>query len=144
MTGVPELLTFRHTVTFGDTNAVGNVYFSNYFALQGKYREEALARFYPEFVAEFERGFGLITEFAHMDFDQEAVLFDQLLTTMYIVGLSRTRIEFRFEFRRASDGALLATGSQAVIYVSPERRPALMPDGLFDQAERYMRAHAPA
>ena len=69
---MPKYFEHKHLVTFGDTNVVGNVYFANYFHWQGECREALMAEKYPEFENDLRRGFGLITDFAHMDFLYEA------------------------------------------------------------------------
>jgi enediyne biosynthesis thioesterase len=124
-------------VTFGDTNAAGNVYFANYFRWQGECREALLAQAYPEFAQDLEKGFGMVTEFAHMDFSREAVLFDRLVVEMSVTSLSRTRIEFHFDFLRESDGERLCSGKQAVVWINAKQRPSLMPDALYEQIERF-------
>ena len=127
----------RYLVTFGDTNVVGNVYFAHYFRWQGECRESLMAEGYPEFHDDLRRGFNLVTEFAHMDFLYEARLFDRVLARMTVSSLSRTRIEFEFEFIRERDNSLLARGKQAVIWTNRQHRPALMPDKLYDNIVSY-------
>jgi enediyne core biosynthesis thioesterase len=128
---------YRHLVTFGDTNTAGSVYFAKYFAWQGEYRERLLAQFYPEFANDLKRGFGMTTEFAHQDFFSEATLFEQLLIRLTVTALTRSRIEFEFEFIREQDSRLLARGKQAVIWTNPQHHPSLMPDKLYDATASY-------
>jgi enediyne biosynthesis thioesterase len=128
---------YRHLVTFGDTNTAGSVYFANYFAWQGECRERLLAQFYPEFTSDLKQGFGMTTEFARQDFFSEAALFDQIVVRLTITALTRSRIEFEFEFVREQDGRLLGRGAQAVIWTNPQHRPSLMPDKLYEAAAHY-------
>lgn len=128
---------YRHLVTFGDTNAAGNVYFAQYFHWQGECRERLLAQYYPDFARDLARGFGMATEFAHQDFHAEATLFDVVLIRMRAAASSRSRIEFEFEFVRERDGKLLACGRQAVVWVNEHHRPSLMPDALYEATARY-------
>jgi enediyne core biosynthesis thioesterase len=130
---------YRHLVTFGDTNTAGSVYFARYFAWQGECREKLLAQFYPEFAEDLHQGFTLITESAHLDFFGEAALFDPVLTRLTVTGLTRSRIEFEFEFLRERDGKLLAHGRQAVIWTNRQHRPSLMPDKLYEATATYFR-----
>lgn len=129
----------RHVVTFQDTNMVGNVYFSNYFKLMGETREIVMIDHYPEMVDDLKLGFGMATEFAHIDFKKEAFLFDIILVKMSIEELSRTRIQFGFEFINEKTGVLLATGQQAVIWMNQQHRPSIMPDKLFEAADNHMK-----
>ena len=127
----------RHLVTFGDTNTAGSVYFTKYFEWQGECREKLLAQFYPEFANDLKKGFGMTTEFAHQDFISEAVLFDQILIRLSVAALTRSRIEFEFQFVREQDNRLLGRGSQAVIWTNPQHRPSLMPDKLYEATKTY-------
>ena len=103
-------LEYRHKITFIETNAVGNVYFSHYFALMGKARDVALEQFLPDVETYLKQGFGLITEYAHIDFAHEGRLYDALLIRMGCLALSRTRIEFEFELVREKDSTCCARG----------------------------------
>ncbi len=128
---------YDHLVTFGDTNTAGSVYFAKYFSWQGEFRERLLAQFYPEFADDLRRGFSMITESAHLDFFGEAALFDRILARLTVTSLTRSRIEFAFEFTRKQDGKLLAHGHQGVIWTNQQRRPSLMPDKLFETTATY-------
>ena len=128
---------YSHLVTFGDTNTVGSVYFAKYIAWQGECREKLLAQFYPEFAQDLKHGLGMTTEFAHQDFFSEATLFNQLLIRLTVTALTRSRIEFEFEFVREQDGQLLGRGRQAVIWTNSQHRPSLMPDKLYDATASY-------
>ena len=128
---------YKHLVTFDDTNSTGNVYFARYFQWMGTCREIITAEHYPEIVDDIKRGFGFATEFAHIDYHHESFLFDVVLVRMTINSLSRTRLEFGFEFINQKTSALLATGKQAVVWVNPQHRPSLMPDKLYDNATEY-------
>jgi enediyne biosynthesis thioesterase len=123
---------YRHLVTFGDTNSAGSVYFANYFGWQGEARERLLAQFYPEFAEDLHHGFTMITQTAHLDFFGEAALFDEVLIRLTVTSLTRSRIEFEFEFLREKDSRLLAHGRQAVIWTNQQRRPSIMPDRLYE------------
>jgi enediyne biosynthesis thioesterase len=124
-------------VTFADTTAAGSVYFAKYLAWQGECREKLLAEFYPEFAQDLRQGFGMTTEFVHQDFFSEATLFTLLRIKLTVTGLTRSRIEFEFEFVREPDGQLLGRGKQAVIWTSPQHRPSLMPDKLYHATADY-------
>ena len=128
---------YRHLVTFDDTNSVGNVYFAKFFQWMGSCREVITAEHYPELVTDIKRGFGFATEFAHIDYAQECFLFDKILIKMKVTDLSRTRIEFSFDFVNEKTNATIATGKQAVVWVNPQHRPSIMPDKLYDSIVEY-------
>ena len=127
----------RRLVTFGDTNTAGSVYFAHYLAWQGECREQLLAQFYPEFTQDLKRGFTMTTEFVHQDFFSEATLFDQVLIRLTVTALTRSRIEFEFEFVREPDGKVIGRGRQAVIWTNAQHHPSLMPDKLYEATASY-------
>ena len=90
-----------------------------------------MAQFYPEFEEDLRHGFSMVTEFAHVDFSLESRLFDEVVVRMTVPALSRTRIEFEFEYILAKDSALLAKGRQAVIWVNSQHRPSFLPPKLY-------------
>ena len=128
---------YHHLVTFDDTNSVGNVYFARFFQWMGSCREVITAEHYPELVTDIKRGFGFATEFAHIDYAKECFLFDKILIKMKVTDLSRTRIEFTFDFVDENKNSTIASGKQAVIWVNPQHRPSIMPDKLYDSIVEY-------
>ncbi len=128
---------YHITVTFQDTNVFGNVYFSKYFEWQGKVREQLLFENYPEIINDLKSGNGFATEYAHVDFKQEAFVFDVIEIKTTVSDLSRTRIEFTFDYYNKSNNLLLAQGRQAVVWVNSQHRPSLMPDELYDRVVGY-------
>ncbi|MCB2219790.1 MAG: acyl-CoA thioesterase [Bacteroidetes bacterium] len=132
-----KYLDYEHLVTFSDTNSYGNVYFSKYIDLQGTVREKFLYDNLPGIVEELNSGNFFVTEFAHIDYKNEAILFDTIVVRMTIIDLSRTRIEFQFDYFNKKTNVLLAQGKQAVVWVNAQHRPALMPDELYDKVVGY-------
>jgi len=128
---------YRHLVTFDDTNSAGNVYFAQYFKWMGKCRELILAEYYPEIISDMKKGFGFATEFAHIDFAKECFLYDNILVRMTIADLTRTRVEFDFQFINEKDAGVVATGKQAVIWVNAGHHPSLMPDKLYNLSKEH-------
>lgn len=135
---------FRHLVTFTDTNIVGNVYYAQYVQWMGKCREEIIAQHYPEISDDIKNGFGFATEYVHMDYMSESFLFDPVLVKMFVADLTRTRIEFIFEFYNEKSGKQLAVGSQAIVWVNSQHRPSLMPDKVYDSAVEFFEIPASA
>ena len=70
-------------------------------------------------------------------FAHEGRLYDALLVRKGCLALSRTRIEFEFEFIREQDSTSLCKGRCAIIWVNSQHRPAIMPDSLYDGTVEY-------
>lgn len=123
---------YRHQLNAIEANVDGNIHFAHYFALMGKCRDHALQAMLPNAEAYRKKGFSLITESAHIDFAREGKSPDQVLVQMGCRSLSRTRMEFEFEFIHEQDGTLLGKGRNANIWVNPQRHPAVMPEELYN------------
>ncbi len=130
-------------VSFQDTNVVGNVYFAQYFAWQGKCREAFLREHTPQILDDFKAGFGIITKDAQCQFVREARAFDELLIEMFLDDLTPLSVTMRFDYyRRESTGrVLLAQGSQSTMWVNPEHRLSVMPDYLYRAIQDYAQGH---
>lgn len=126
-------------VSFQDTNVVGNVYFAQYFAWQGKCREAFLREHAAQILDDFKAGFGIITKDAQCQFVREARAFDELLIEMFLDDLTPLSVTMRFDYyRRESTGrVLLAQGSQSTMWVNPEHRLSVMPDYLYRAIQDY-------
>lgn len=120
-------------VSFQDTNVVGNVYFAQYFAWQGKCRESFLREFAPQILDDFKVGFGIITKDAQCQFVREARAFDDVQIDMFLDDLTPLSVTMRFDYYRREQAGrvLLAQGSQSTMWVNPEHRLAVMPDYLY-------------
>ncbi len=135
----PDLSQYHHHPDFSGTNPGGtgdSSHFSHYFALMEKCRNDALEELLPNAERYLGQGFGLITEYARIDFANEQCLFDHVVVRMECLALSRTRMELGFEFIRESDGTVLCRGRNAIVWVNPQRHPAIMPEELYRNAAR--------
>jgi enediyne biosynthesis thioesterase len=111
--------TVRRTVTFEDTNLVGNVYFANYVRWQGHCREAFLHAHVPEILAAMRRGLRLVTTRCACDFYIELEVFDEVELRMFLERQEQNRLALIFEYVRTSRGAdeLVARGSQEVAFL---------------------------
>ncbi|HWJ92114.1 MAG TPA: acyl-CoA thioesterase [Flavisolibacter sp.] len=90
---------FRHSVSFGETNLVGNVYFTNFLVWQGACREMFLYENCPEIVREIQGGtLALVTIHCSCDYLGELRAFDQILILMELLAVSANRVRMRFEY----------------------------------------------
>ena len=62
---------YRTTVTIGDTNLFQNMYFANYFKVQGRVRELWVHECVPNAVKHLSEGLILITKSAHCDYKKD-------------------------------------------------------------------------
>lgn len=107
----------RHVVTFEDTNAIGNVYFTNFFKWQGKCREYFLLEKAPETFAQLRQGaLRMVTAHASCDYLEEAVAGDALVVRMGLGRYLPFGVSLSFEF--ASEvGEVIARGRQDIKFL---------------------------
>lgn len=107
---------YRHTVSFQETNLVGNVYYTNHLAWQGRCREMFLRDHAPEVIGELSRGLALATVRCACEYFSELTAFDEVAVRMRLLELVQNRITLTFEYWRLKGGneELVARGEQQV------------------------------
>lgn len=110
-----------HTVSFEETNLVGNVYYANHLRWQGRCREMFLRDHCPEVLAELRQGLALVTLRVSCEYLAELEAFDVVRLSMGLAGLAQNRIDLVFDYHRldaAGDGSTrevpCARGEQSV------------------------------
>ncbi|MBS0536823.1 MAG: acyl-CoA thioesterase [Proteobacteria bacterium] len=130
------VFTWPHTVTFGETNVMGNVYFARHFEWQGDCREMFLKTYCPGIVSEFTRDLRLVTLNAHAEFFDELFAFDEIELRMRLGFLQQHRIGLRFDtVKKDGNGwSQAASGAQDVACMrlrGGKLEPAAIPSDLF-------------
>lgn len=122
--------TFDHLkiVTIGDSNAMQNVYFADYFALQGTVRELWVKNCVPNGIQHFRNGLLLSTKSAHCEYRKPFYVFDAILCRMHIEELGRVSAKLVFDFYNPDNMALHAFGWQQVVFKDSQRKTCRMPD----------------
>lgn len=132
---------WRHVVTFGETNLVGNVYFAHFLHWQGHCRETFLAEHAPGVLKMLSGGeLVLATVSCEMEFYRECFAFDEVDVAMTLRVRSGNRLRMDFDFRR--DGQRIARGSQTVACLrrtATGAEPAGLPDELSSALVPYER-----
>ena len=93
----------RHIVGFEETNLVGNVYYVNHVAWQGRVREMFLRDHAPDIIAELSRGFSLATVSVSCEYLAELLAFDEVIIRMRLGELTQSRMTLLFEYWRAGN-----------------------------------------
>jgi enediyne core biosynthesis thioesterase len=134
---------YQHVVGFSDTNLVGNVYFVNHLAWQGRCREMFLRDKAPTVLQELMSGLALVTTRCSCDYLAELMAFDEVRLDMRLKSIRDNRIAFAFEYWRCNSGGedLVATGEQEVAclrIVDGRKEPCGVPAALSAALEPYM------
>jgi enediyne core biosynthesis thioesterase len=119
---MPEAYEYRHTVTFAETNLVGNVYFANHVRWQGVARELFLRDHAPTVLDDLRRDLVLVTGHTHVDYFRELEAFDHVVVVMRLEDVVQNRIELGFEYYREGPRGreLVARGRQGVAAMTRE------------------------
>ena len=125
---------YKQVVGFEETNLTGNVYFTNYFHLQGRAREHFLREYVPEILQQLEEGLALITLHCSCSFLDEVKAFDEVTVQMFLEEIQQNRITMRFEYwRDVPEPVLVARGEQQIACMHREDghfKPAAVPECL--------------
>ncbi len=103
---------YRHVVSFQETNLVGNVYFTNHLAWQGRCREMFLRDHAPDVIADLSRGLALATVSCACEYFAELTAFDEIIVRMRLAELAQNRMRLAFEYWRGEE--LVARGEQQI------------------------------
>ena len=107
---------WRHVVGFGETNLLGNVYFSHPVAWQGRCREMFLRDHAPEVLVELAKDLRLVTLDVSCAYRDELFAFDEVEIRMRLASVAEHRIGLEFEYLVTREGrdVVAAEGRQEV------------------------------
>lgn len=132
---------YRHTVGFEETNFTGAVHYVNYLRWQGRCREMFLQERAPDVLSEIRDDLKLFTITVSCEYFSDTRAFDKIAIRMRLEELTRTQIEFAFDYvRLRGDQQLVAAGRQRVACMrGPNRntRPADVPASLRAALKEY-------
>jgi enediyne biosynthesis thioesterase len=129
---------YFHTVTFEETNVVGNVYFSNYVKWQGTCREHFLLEKTPQVIQDMENGLALVTLGCSCNYVGELRAFDKVLIAMYLISISQNKLKLKFEYFR--DENIVAQGTHEIgFFTRKEERlyPTHIPEYIIAELSLY-------
>lgn len=134
---------YRHTVSFEETNVLGNVYYTKYLRWQGKCRETFLAEHTPDLIERVGRDLQLATTHCECDYFDELHAFDEVEIRMGLESLMRSRIQMEFEYVRLNEDQnddVVARGEQEIAVLSVEngeRAPTEIPGALSKALKQF-------
>ena len=107
---------YRHTVSFEETNVVGNVYFTRHLSWQGRCRELFLREYAPEILDDLQRDLRLVTLNVSCEYFAELHALDDVEIRMWLVYLRQHRIKLGFDYLLEPCGStlLIARGHQEI------------------------------
>lgn len=137
---------YRHSVTFEDTSAVGNVYYVNHLRWQGRCRELFLREHAGEVFSRLGHGLCMVTTRCGCEYLAELAPNDDVIVRMRLLEVVRNRITMGFEYFRVNGGEeeeLVARGEQEIATMHregdqlvPQPIPAALMTALAPYCER--------
>lgn len=126
---------YRETlrVRYRDTDAQGHMFFANYLVFADEVAGNYMRTLGFDWSRPGEMPVFVFTANANCDFLQECLAGDEILVEVAYERIGRTSATLGFSLTRASDGADLARGSFAQVFVDAgTRRPTPVPDSVRD------------
>lgn len=107
---------YRHTISFEETNLVGNVYFTRHLSWQGRCRELFLRDYAAEVLDELRGDLRLVTLNVSCEYFAELHALDTVEIRMRLAHQHQHRIRLRFDYllQNGSSEPLIARGSQEI------------------------------
>lgn len=120
---------YRHIVSFEETNLVGNVYFTRHISWQGRCREMFLKSHAPEVLDELARDLRMVTLKVSCDYFEELTALDEVDVQMSLAHLRQHRIGLDFNICKLQPGGRVcaARGFQEIGCMRATAR-GLVPD----------------
>jgi len=142
--GVPNAhadrhFTYRHIVSFEETNLVGNVYFTRHLSWQGRCREMFLKCHAPTVLNELARDLRLVTLRVSCEYFEELTALDEIDVLMSLAYMRQHRIGLDFNIHKLQPGGpvCIARGFQEIGCMRvtaqglvPDRPPAPLAEAL--------------
>jgi enediyne biosynthesis thioesterase len=112
----PRRYSYRHTISFEETNVVGNVYFARHISWQGRCRELFLRQYAPEILDDLKRDLRLVTLNVSCEYFAELHALDEVEVRMWLENLRQHKIKLGFDYLLQRDGSevLVARGFQEI------------------------------
>lgn len=132
-----KVFEYKTTVTIGDTNAMQNMYFLNFFKLQGIVRELWVKNSVENGLADLANGMILITKDARCNFKKDLFLYDDVTVKFYFTKIKKTNMRLNFQFFNSKTDELHAEGNQTVVFADNQHKVIMIPDNWKDAINTY-------
>lgn len=120
----------EHRVSYGETDAMGVVYYANYLHLFERGRSELIRRLGFSYAVVEERGIFLPVREATCRYLAPARYDDVIHIRTGLAGQSRASLDFVYEIADADHSRVLTRGTTQHAVVNAQGRPVRVPDWL--------------
>lgn len=133
-----EIFEYKSTVTVGDTNLLQNVYFSNYFKLQGIAREIWFHESIDDGFSSFSNGLLVVTRSAECSYYKDFFLTDKILVKLQVLEIGKASVDLLFSFYCEKTMELHAVGKQKLVFVDNNHKICRMPREFKMKASKFL------
>jgi acyl-CoA thioesterase FadM len=123
-----KIFEYKTTVTIGDTNALQNMYFLNFFKLQGIVRELFVKKRIKNSLQDLANGMVLITKDARCNYYKDFFLFDDITVKLNFTKIGKTNTRLNFQYFNSKTKELHANGSQTIVFADHQHKVMKIPD----------------
>lgn len=123
-----KIFEYKTTVTIGDTNVLQNMYFLNFFKLQGIARELWVKKHVKNGFTDLKNGLQLITKDARCNFNKDFYLYDDITVKLNFTKIGKTNTRLNFQFYNTKTKELHAAGSQTIVFADVQHKVIKIPD----------------
>lgn len=128
---------YQTTVTIGDTNVMQNMYFLNFFKLQGIVRELFVKDCVKNGVVDLANGLVVITKNAECEFIKDFFLYDEILVRMYFTEFEKTNCTLKFTFINPKMNDIHAEGTNRLVFADSSHKICRIPDNFKEAILQY-------
>jgi len=123
-----KIFEYKTTVTIGDTNALQNMYFLNFFKLQGIVRELWVKKHVKNSLRDMQNGLVLITKDARCNFYKDFYLYDDITVQLTFTKKSKTNTRLTFQFINRKTKEVHAMGAQIIVFADHNHKVIKIPE----------------
>lgn len=129
--------TYKKQVLIGDTNLLQNMYFANFFKLQGEVRELFLKDCVDGSLKMLEEGLILITKNANMEYVKDFYLYDTIRVELTIPQIGSASCELNFSFYNDETNEVHAKGNQTIVFADKNHKITRIPPTFKNTLHNY-------
>ena len=128
---------YKTTVTIGDTNIFQNMYFVNFFKIQGEVRELWVRDCVEGYRESLQGNLILVTYRASFQFLRDFFLFDNLVVKMQFTLIRRASTDILFHFYKDSCSNIYAEGRQTIVFLDRSQNFIKIPENFKKAIIKY-------
>jgi acyl-CoA thioester hydrolase len=134
-----SLHSHRFRLSYGDTDPAGIVYYGAWLPrMEAVQSEWMLLRGFRQDTLKERYGWWTVSRAAECQYLRAAGLFDEIVLSMRLGHIGTSSFRFDFQMTRVGDEALVASGANTVVTVSPDQSTIAIPSLLRSALDSWL------